>query len=271
MQLRVRDAPTNCQNEPAYPDHDTVVFCLSAPDMTAHLRSAHCKTEHPHLITECREFQMTLDYIKRLHIGFNQAIAFTEVLPCGSFGGSIGIDQLYDDVTPEGQPNPWHVGAIGRQGWPNPEEVIQGELELCVFLFSLILETKPRLVFESGTNVGTTTRAMGAACWVNGFGQVVSCETDKDLAKIATGLCGHLPVTVRNMPALEAKELLEADLVFIDSSYESRIEEVKRVKPGAIFVMHDTLGDLWLREHLIEEQHKVHVDGPRGFTVGRKT
>jgi hypothetical protein len=53
-----RPAQTNCANEPAYPGHDTVVFALSAPDMTAHLATERCTEECPHLIAECGEFVM---------------------------------------------------------------------------------------------------------------------------------------------------------------------------------------------------------------------
>lgn len=51
-----RPKQTNCQQEPTYPDHQTVVFSIRYPDMTCHLRTDLCPTEHPHLIEECEEF-----------------------------------------------------------------------------------------------------------------------------------------------------------------------------------------------------------------------
>ena len=44
------------QNEPAYPDHPTVIFCLGAPDFTAHCASMMCPIEYPHAISTCGEF-----------------------------------------------------------------------------------------------------------------------------------------------------------------------------------------------------------------------
>lgn len=51
--LEQRPKQINCQNEPAYPEHETVVFSISAPDMTAHLKTDLCSIECPHPITEC--------------------------------------------------------------------------------------------------------------------------------------------------------------------------------------------------------------------------
>ena len=56
MRLEPREKPRNCQQEPAYPNHETVVFCLCAPDMTAHNTAAECQIEHPHQISECGLF-----------------------------------------------------------------------------------------------------------------------------------------------------------------------------------------------------------------------
>lgn len=46
----------NCQQEPAYLQHDTVVSCLTAPDHCVHRAAADCPIEHPHLIAECGLF-----------------------------------------------------------------------------------------------------------------------------------------------------------------------------------------------------------------------
>lgn len=51
-----RPRQTNCQNEPPYPDHETVVFCIRAPDTVIHSSSGRCAVEHPHLIADCGEF-----------------------------------------------------------------------------------------------------------------------------------------------------------------------------------------------------------------------
>lgn len=46
----------NLHNEEPWPLHHTVVFALSAPDMTAHKASELCPIEHPHAISECGEY-----------------------------------------------------------------------------------------------------------------------------------------------------------------------------------------------------------------------
>lgn len=54
-----RPAPANCQHEPPYPSHETVVCSLAAPDLTAHLPAERCATETTHAIAECGEFRET--------------------------------------------------------------------------------------------------------------------------------------------------------------------------------------------------------------------
>ena len=53
--------PTNCQQEPGYPRHRTVVFSIRYPDMTGHLPSRRCKIKGPHLIAECGEYAGSTD------------------------------------------------------------------------------------------------------------------------------------------------------------------------------------------------------------------
>lgn len=215
---------------------------------------------------------MNLDFVRRLHAGFSLAIAVKELSPCLTFNESVDLDQKFWAKPKTGDfPNPWHIGTLGSGDYPNPHHLPQSELELLVFMFSMVVQLKPSLVFESGTNVGLMARALGAGCWVNGFGHVVSCDTDERMVTYARKVCEGLPVEVLHSPALELTDLEEADLVFIDSSYESRIQEVKKIKPGAVFVLHDTLADRWLRGNLDSETQVVHLDSPRGFTVVRKS
>lgn len=51
-----RRIPQDCRYELGYPGAKTVLFCLSSPNMTAHLPTKRCATEHPHLIKECGEW-----------------------------------------------------------------------------------------------------------------------------------------------------------------------------------------------------------------------
>jgi hypothetical protein len=54
--LRSRPAQYDCQIEPTYPDHETVVFAIRFPDGVCHLAHPQCSIEAPHLITECGRF-----------------------------------------------------------------------------------------------------------------------------------------------------------------------------------------------------------------------
>lgn len=52
-----RPMQTNCQNEPAYPGVDTVVFSIRDPEQTVHNLTERCGIEHPHAIKYCGEFK----------------------------------------------------------------------------------------------------------------------------------------------------------------------------------------------------------------------
>lgn len=214
---------------------------------------------------------LKLDFARRLQIGFAQATAVVDLEPCGTFANSIPIDAKYADVPKtKGFPNPWHIGTMGKGTYPPGTELIQGELELLAFMFGLVVQLKPMLVFESGTNVGLMARALGAGCWTNGFGRVVTAETNLALVDYAKKLCEDWPVTVVHGEALSCHELRSADLVFIDSGYESRSVEHSLIKPGAVFVYHDSYAEPWVRGEIAAEPFKVHIDTPRGFSIVRK-
>lgn len=214
---------------------------------------------------------MNLDFLQRLSIGFSQAIGVLQLAPCHTFGNSHYLNQVYEgEPKTEEFPNPWHIGTMNGDAYPVPNELIQAELEMLVFMFSTVVHLKPRLVVETGTNVGLMARALGSGCWVNGFGRVVTSDVDQKMVDYASNLCAGFPVEVRCCPSLELPELGEADLVFIDSSYESRSQEIHRVRPGAVYVYHDSCAEPWIKQEMSDEVYKVHLDTPRGFSIVRK-
>lgn len=215
---------------------------------------------------------MNNEYLRRLPVGFSIAIGVHQVAPCFSFSDSVEIDNAYLTCPKtEGFPNPWHIGTLDSSEYPDPHELLQGELELLVMMFSMVVELKPHLVFESGTNVGLMARALAAGCWVNGFGRVVTCDTDLRMVEYARKVCEGLPVEILHEPALSVGELAEADLLFIDSSEDSRVQEISLIKPGAVYVMHDTHAEQWMRDVVDDsEEYRVHIPGPRGFSIARK-
>lgn len=48
-----RPRQMNCQQEPAYPEHDTAVFSIRDPMLTVHGRSEDCPIEEPHRTETC--------------------------------------------------------------------------------------------------------------------------------------------------------------------------------------------------------------------------
>ena len=52
-----REIPNNCQHEPDYPLHDTVMISFKSPDYTAHKKHINCNKEYPHKISECKIFE----------------------------------------------------------------------------------------------------------------------------------------------------------------------------------------------------------------------
>jgi len=120
------------------------------------------------------------------------------------------------------------------------DDALAAEWEVCDLLYGFIRVLKPSLVFESGTGIGHTTKALILGCVANLKGRVVSCETDRDKVEQAQKFLGEFPnVEILNIPAATSYDLKQADFIFSDSSYESRVEEWDVVKPGALFVVHD--------------------------------
>jgi hypothetical protein len=215
---------------------------------------------------------VSLEFLRRLRVGFAAAIAVDQLEPCPTFGNSHFVNLQYSDVPKtEHHPNPWHIGVLNGEPYPMPQELIQGELELLAHMFTMVVQLKPRLVVETGTNVGLMARALGAGCWTNGFGRVVSSDVDEAMVAYAKKVCAGFPVEIRCCPSLELRELPMADLVFIDSSYASRAQEKFLVKPGAVYVYHDSCAEGWIVPEVdAEEEYRVHLDGPRGFSLVRK-
>lgn len=199
------------------------------------------------------------------------AVSVSDVAPCLPFGESVNIGDRYKDVAkPSDWPNPWSIGTLDSAHYPKAHELIQSELELLAHMYTMVLELKPKLVVETGTNVGLMARALGAGCWANGFGRVVTSDTDPAMVEYAKRVCALLPVEVRCCPSLDLPELSEADLVFVDSSYESRSLEHAKIKSGAVFVMHDSYAEPHMRPELEAYSQRVHLDSPRGFSIVRK-
>ena len=193
---------------------------------------------------------MALDYLKTLQDSLAASLEFDDVLP------------LHGPVE-----NPWSIGVV--EGVYNPNGRTHSEIEMVCFMWGLTLMLKPQLVIETGSNIGVMTKALGLAVKANGFGRVLSAETEEDFVKFARTRCYGLPVTIHHGPALDLK-IEEADLLFVDSSYESRKVEITRARPGAVVVVHDTNREAEIGNEVRKYARRIEVVTPRGFTIIQK-
>lgn len=53
-----RPRQRNCQVEPRYPAHSTIIWSFRYPEMVCHDASVRCPIREPHLVPECGEFDM---------------------------------------------------------------------------------------------------------------------------------------------------------------------------------------------------------------------
>ena len=106
-------------------------------------------------------------------------------------------------------------------------------------LWALTLLLRPKLVVETGCDMGCTAHVIGQALAANGYGRLVTCDIAPASVQATATLCMGLPVEARCCQGVELPELAEADLVFFDSSFDGRIAEMAMLKPEAVGVLHD--------------------------------
>lgn len=142
------------------------------------------------------------------------------------------------------------------------------EKEMGDVLHGLIRMLKPELVVETGTYKGHTTRLLAIAVYLNGMGRVVTCDP------IDHGHVPHdFPYEYRPVSSLVLPELREADFVFSDSEQSIRKQEYELVKPGCVFVVHDTRMDFTGRNpagflgDYVRELGGLTFEAGRGFGI----
>lgn len=59
----MRPKQTDCQIEPNYPEHATVLWSFRFPELVAHLPTLRCSTQEPHKIEDCKEFEGTRPFV----------------------------------------------------------------------------------------------------------------------------------------------------------------------------------------------------------------
>lgn len=55
--MKKRNKQSNCQIEPSFPNHETVLMSFKDPNLVIHLPSKRCNIIYPHNISICGEFE----------------------------------------------------------------------------------------------------------------------------------------------------------------------------------------------------------------------
>lgn len=151
---------------------------------------------------------------------------------------------------------------------------VSAEGEMSQLLYGFVRMLKPEIVVETGTYHALTAEKLGLAVRGNGFGHVYTCDIEMGIAHLER--IKRLPVTYRQISSLELPELRIADFVFSDSGQDVRTKEYDLVKPGCVFVIHDTAtsfsgntDQFWLGKW-VESQGGITFPAGRGFGILKK-
>lgn len=164
---------------------------------------------------------------------------------------------------------------------------ISTEVETLALLFGFVRALRPKVVVETGCNVGCASRAILSALQANRQHAVVStCDTDlacvlavRQIAEIMVEVSqpGEPVICLLCFQGTGLEALTRrpnADLYFLDSSEQSRVEEMRWLKVhgknGAVVLVHDVcfpgIGDA-LRAEVATFANHVILPGPRGLGV----
>lgn len=158
------------------------------------------------------------------------------------------------------------------------------EVEVLEFLKSLVTTLKPALVVETGTFMGVSTLRIAEGLKENGFGRLITCESDpKNFSAAkkrfeASGLSDW--IDCRNASSLEIEVKGTIDLLFCDGDLALREQEVRRflpqMNPNGLILMHDASSYLkTVRQAALRLEAEglisvVLLPTPRGLVVAQK-
>lgn len=160
------------------------------------------------------------------------------------------------------------------------------EVEVANFLVALVLLLKPDVILETGTHLGVSTNALGAACRAMGKGHVWTLEPDEGCILVAKEVClkaGVSPFVTfiqgESVEQMIAEHSLSGKIgfAFVDCGEPMRrrgevaglIEQ--HMKDHGVIAIHDTseAWDKWgdgLRTSLMG-YGLIHLPTPRGLTL----
>jgi len=151
--------------------------------------------------------------------------------------------------------NPWGVA-------------IASEVEMAEFLYGFVRVLKPLLVIETGCHIGTTTQALAQALADNQRGSLLACDPDPAFVAEALKRVVGLPVEIRHCKSADLP-IERCDFLYSDSSEDARVEELGRLKSGAVAVVHDTRLIPRLAAAAEEFSERVLIETARGFAIVR--
>lgn len=139
-------------------------------------------------------------------------------------------------------------GVINREcvrpeRWSAPDDYAS-EREVSRFIGDLCRLLKPVQVVETGSYHGDTSYEIGVALQENGEGSLLSLEYAQERAMKATERCAGLPVHVSCQHSLSVSVSQPIDLLFLDSEFETRMQELQHFapmcSPQCVIVLHDS-------------------------------
>jgi len=147
------------------------------------------------------------------------------------------------------------------------------EIETIALVFGFVRALRPKVVVETGCNVGCMAQAICEALTANGSGMLFTCDIEPKFVE-ATRRRGLANCTAMELSGSELVSLYpDADLYFIDSSDESRMRELEWLrlygKPETVVLVHDT--NLYAHVADVVRRFPQHafLPGPRGLGVIR--
>jgi predicted O-methyltransferase YrrM len=184
------------------------------------------------------------------------------------------VQREYHRATPE-CPHPEHWRMF---------DVQTAELEVLEFLKGLVTTVKPKLVVETGTFMGISTLWIAEGLKENGFGRVITCESDpvvygraKERIE-ASGLAGW--IDYRNESSLKLSVEGTIDILFSDSDVALREQEVRRflpqMSPHGLILIRDASSHLHgVREVALRLEQEgllsvILLPTPRGLVAAQK-
>ena len=159
------------------------------------------------------------------------------------------------------------------------------EVEVVHFLYDLIKLIKPKLVVETGTHIAISAGYMASAISSNGFGKLVTCETQECYHKGIEQKLAPLSLWVdfRKCSSLELDIREPIDILFSDSDPRIRMREVghlwNRLTPTSLILIHDVNsgGHNELRREVLSWEKEcdkilsvVMLPTPRGLAICQK-